>query len=670
MSKKGVPFLPRKGANSTPHMTSLVRHGFTSLVDTIGDIECAKALRTGTWHAFGEKSEPGMWFADRISSDGEGIDTSRTPCPLLLDAVNREEPNLAMMKLLVEKFKVDPNEGRLTCERTQVLAGDTPLHFVARGERWWHVHEALPYLLSLSNININERVQWQEYTALHFALSPGGSNLPRVPGIYSLDAALMLVKAGTDVNATTKAGLTPLALAKDNLEMAKLLLQHGAVGQPIDILAAVESGNVEVLKAMLSTGVDPDIPYRSPEHTIDNPKYVPKYDQMIPLRAASQICTKNTAQILQTLLDHGADPFSTFSVLCSRHSTAKEYLFVAEAQARPTIDLPEGCREVTTMHEIAIHGGCEYLPIFLDAGIDLNRRDAYGLTVFHALCRHGVALHDPWATVAPKCESGNGETVFEHLLSRGADLKARDYFGRNILMAILSRSRGAQFPEKWQATLDTVVKLAAELLEQSDMNGDTPLLYAVRSLFTGSADTANEVIHQLLEVGASPTCTNKAGDNALHIMARDLTPKRQPVFRDLVSRGVDINARNAKSRTPLFVFARRAKRWQRDRNWDPEDEMQYPEKNAINLFQELGAEFSVKDSKGRGLLHVAAEGWEQRFKELMAKGLDPKMEDDAQQTAIDMAAASSNTAVLEIFEKNPKKKRRGRRALEHALEEW
>ena len=51
------------------------------------------------------------------------------------------------------------------------------------------------------------------------------------------------------------------------------------------------------------------------------------------------------------------------------------------------------------------------------------------------------------------------------------------------------------------------------------------------------------------------------------------------------------------------------------------------------------------------LLHVAASGDVVRFQELTAAGLDPMMENNMQQTAIDIAAAACNNTVLEIFEK-------------------
>jgi ankyrin repeat protein len=72
---------------------------------------------------------------------------------------------------------------------------------------------------------------------------------------------------------------------------------------------------------------------------------------------------------------------------------------------------------------------------------------------------------------------------------------------------------------------------------------------------------------------------------------------------------------------------------------------------AIPLMERLGADLFVKDNRGRGLLHAAAGGSVDIFKQLMERGLDVMLEDEVQQTPIDVAAACGNKDILELFEK-------------------
>lgn len=72
------------------------------------------------------------------------------------------------------------------------------------------------------------------------------------------------------------------------------------------------------------------------------------------------------------------------------------------------------------------------------------------------------------------------------------------------------------------------------------------------------------------------------------------------------------------------------------------------------MLQRVGADFFAKDAKGRGLLHVAASRSVRIFSDLMELGLDTMLEDDAQQTPLDVAAAFENESVLQLFEKDKK----------------
>jgi hypothetical protein len=70
-------------------------------------------------------------------------------------------------------------------------------------------------------------------------------------------------------------------------------------------------------------------------------------------------------------------------------------------------------------------------------------------------------------------------------------------------------------------------------------------------------------------------------------------------------------------------------------------------------FEAAGARWDMKDNRGRTLLHVAARDRDasavRRFKFLMEKSVDPMLEGVERRTALDVATASENNAVLELF---------------------
>lgn len=66
----------------------------------------------------------------------------------------------------------------------------------------------------------------------------------------------------------------------------------------------------------------------------------------------------------------------------------------------------------------------------------------------------------------------------------------------------------------------------------------------------------------------------------------------------------------------------------------------------------------MRDGRGRGLLHEAAEANVEVFETLVDLGLDVTMEDDGLQTAIDVAVACENYGVLELFEEKGQTMRR------------
>jgi ankyrin repeat protein len=602
------------------------------------------------------------------------------PKPFLLEAVQRELPNMTIVRSLVEDFHVDVTERTWGHDYTeggrQLEYDQSALHHVAEGLHWWHVHLAMEYLLKVPGIDVNFRVKGG-LAPLHVAV--GGRTVVGKLRPHAYDAAERLLNAGADVQAVTRLGTGCLSLAVHDVRMIRLLIKHGAIISPDDVVSAIEAGEVDVLNELLSAkdtnvgeGLDLDLDpalrtagmlfmKSNPDDQDDD--WRPTVDDEIAI------------EMIKILLGHGANPLSNY-IYCPEQEDDtprprwREHLHFKKDMPRTTC-ADTSHREVTLLHEL-IRGVRDFqIQPFLIPGLDVNHRDPQGHTILHVACGRVDLIAKPLDLPQDSATTGDdggpeGQTLFQHLVALGADIHARDQLGQNILVSLIRPTSWSTPSARWRDTLEDILRLAPELVhDDADARGDTPLIHAVRVAVGPAANT--ETARRLLSAGASPLVTDSRGESVLHILAEDLgTAGLRDLFRDLVvNHGVDINGRSITGETPLFKFARRSPQDSPDDFCDPDygkrkvrgDEYENPrEQGVVALLQELGADFFARDNEGRGLLHIAAKGGDVvRFQELMAVGLDPMMEDNAQQTAIDAAAASSNNAVLEIFEKKARR---------------
>ena len=660
LAHQGERFLPVPEEGGTDYLSDLVQQGLADLFDKVGTVVAESALRTGYWHAFGDETKPGLWLAQR--DNPQSSTDSHDPVSFLLEAVRRDLPNLDIVKLLVEKFLVDMDEVHLepvASEGPDCIPVDSPILYLAKGNSWWHVHQALPYLIE-KGANLDVR-NYKGQTPLHVSL---GENYP-YPGPFGREAAKMLIEAGADVNAVDNAGKS---LWGADMEITRLRIKHGATVTAEALFAAIDARNSVALEALLSGGMSADI-RRVPsgsrlsrkelEQQLSTPmgfldfimstgRDEPEPHEEYPLfRAVASRKARSTGdspddddddeeenmRVVQVLLDHGADPFAKYLA----RNFGEDEDGISET---PSIQVPKHYQECTVLHEL-MDKNKPVDNILLVPGLDVNHRDALGRTLLH------VAALDKQIDVPKASDNVSARIgIFDHMLSLGADLEARDNFGRNVLHHLISHggpSDGKDY-DLFEKSLPEIMHRAPDLVNQPDGSGMTPLHYA---LSRGACRGNPEIATYLLQAGADSLAVANDGRTSLHILATSLCNEDlRALFEDLVARGVDPNARDREGQTPLFVFSRRSSEtgngyWQDYKS----------EKDSLVMLDRVKADFFARDNKGQGLLHVAASGYAHRFKLLMDKGLDGMLEDEDHRTPVDVAAAHGNKEILELFEK-------------------
>ena len=600
--------------------------------------------------------------------------------PLIITACEREMPNLDMLKFLVEVMKVDINAQhykRTYRQGFKMVADESALHTVATGRHWWQVAQALPYLIS-KGIELDAKDE-NGATALHNAVTTNDYIRGSHVGYWHRRAAEILIDAGANVNAVDDAGNSVLAKAGSDL-MLELLISKGAKVTAPAIFSALDSGNVDVLKLLLSSGVDPNARREAKKESVSKESLhrswtLPEHHEFYPLHYAAITHQRNRARrqgvnsderMVEVLLEYGANPYLTFLLPnkgSSQPSTSYKDAFGSDSPAsagdgqksrQKGVTLREGH---TIIHHIlrndAIHRPFIQLP-----SLKLEHRDRDGATLLLAACQN-VARPANTQTNLFECKSeeiSNEPSLAEYLVCRGANALAVDHEGKSALHILGDKSRVSQSLTKF------FIDKAPELVRSLDNSGTSPLHLALQHW-------DSQVIKALLAAGADPLQRDPEGRSALHFALPALQSEggngfleAEQLFRHFLKSGIDINSRDEKGNTPLFAYI--AAYSGRNLTGYPEQKWE----TQLGMLMNEGADVFIRNESGENLLHLVArkkeptshfrfyEGCDkhcipEQFEHLLALGLDPMQEDSHQRSAIDVASAYGNDGILKLFER-------------------
>ncbi|KAE9567902.1 hypothetical protein CGMCC3_g16021 [Colletotrichum fructicola] len=416
----GVDFFAENRRLRLTGLEELIRGGFTSLLNRIIQLEAKRRQEEGVYCGGRNTENPRTEIDTSWMRKQESDKSSR---PFILEAIHMELPVFDVLCLLVEDFGADINEMSWSTmkfgnDELQTMQG--ALHMLARGNHWWHVAQALPYLIGRSASLELRNAQGQ--TPLQIALECGG-NIRTGP--FHRDAARLLILGGADTNAVDTMGRTCLTYAGSDAEMIRLLIEHGAIVKADVLFAAIDRQDDKMLGALLSSGVDPNTRLeRSPmgSFKIDSrgltlrvPPRITVFERLIELGADPEARDLDGSNALHHMLQFRQ--FRDRSV----PSMVKSLSYIA--QSHPSTVNHRDKNGKTPLHlavERALYEQkTTYADLLLDAGAGPLITDNDGNTVLHILCRM------LWiSTLRP---------LFEKLIKHGCDVNARNLQGETPL---------------------------------------------------------------------------------------------------------------------------------------------------------------------------------------------------------------------------------------------
>lgn len=564
--------------------------------------------------------------------------------PILQTACERAFPNLRMLEVLIEKCGVDVNarsrkapDPHSSYGSEKVDIESPALHCLASAEYFWQL-DGIQFLVQ-NGADVDAKNEKGE-TALHIAsTSPTQDNMGNMHGFWKPSCVKVLLELGANPNAISNDGLAPLHRAASSAEIMRSLLQFGAnlsVGKTSPIFFAIMKQNFEALRVILGAGGDPNAvaePFSISPGITDQTRTA-----LFCASFATSLNrqTSESVPLIKLLIESGADVNATLND-----------------------------RE-TLIHYVFEHAEYDTVQAFLDCHdkVNFNTKDQLGRNVLLAACDWtGVApgyRHKHWFAKEP--------CPLIRLLGYGVDLLAVSEDGRNVLHHLMDNPDFEQ--DMILELLDREPEACTLLMQKKDKQGFNPFHSALRVL-------RPEVCFKLMAMGANLLDSDPSGATALHHIARQYLQVHRPsqkrfvyenyskehyekclkLWKKYFDLGGSINVCDNSGSPPLFSYLSSPPR---DSGGDPKEYCCHVD-NFTKLFDVEELDINIKNNEGESALHIIAgrakthytkESHERQLFKFFLKRLDPLSEDKSARTALDVAAATGKTDILELFKRS------------------
>ncbi|HUQ95408.1 MAG TPA: ankyrin repeat domain-containing protein [Bryobacteraceae bacterium] len=388
-----------------------------------------------------------------------------------------------------------------------------------------------------------------------------------------LQAAASLIRAGANVKAANRYGVTPLELActNGNAAMVELLLKAGAdpntvlPGGETALMTAARTGKVAAVKALLAHGANVNAAES-------------RRGQTAIMWAAAEGHVETVEALIKAGADFRARLNTGFTPLLfavrEGHIGVVMALRKAGADVNETIQTGQAPgrggsggsgrapRAGTSALLLAtLNGHFDLAAALLEAGADPNAGGP-GYTALHAITwvrKPGLGDNDPAPQGSGKMSSIE---LVQKLVAHGANLNARMTKKINVGLTSLNTMGATPFflaaRTADAALMKTLAALGADpLLPNAD---NTPPLIAAAGLGTRSpgedAGTETEVVEALrvaLDLGADINAVDNNGETAMHGAAYKNVPAAVQFLADKGAKIEIWNRKNKQGWTPLTI---------------------------------------------------------------------------------------------------------------------
>lgn len=419
--------------------------------------------------------------------------------------------------------------------------GNTVLHLAVEGGNW----KAIKYFVS-NGANINITNKYGEMP-IHF-MGLTEKNFDKILSVLLLH--------GTDINAKSKSGNTPILCAtyhgSSETEL-KQMVENGADwkicnmdGKSV-LHLSVEYGNLKAFKYFVSIGANINI--------------INKYgDTPVHFLSLTRKCFNET---LSMLLENGAD-------INAKSESGTTPLLYAAFQGRSELELKQMvevgadwkiCNNYgnTVLHLATEAGNYKAFQYFASLGANTNATNNNGETPIHFL---------RWTRT-------NFKEMLNLLLKHGADINAKSKSGNTVLL-------NAVFQRKSVNVLKQLVDNGADW-KASSSNGKSVVRLAIEG---GNI----EALKYFVSIGADIHQRNNEGEMPAHFICL-AKENFIEMFSLLREHGAEINAKSNCGNTPILKAALLGR-----------------SESELKQMVEIGADWKICNNLGNTVLHLAVEG--------------------------------------------------------------